>query len=107
MVMIPQLESVTYRSGDSLHLRFADGAEGDLDLTSELWGEVLEPLKDPRVFQSFRLDRELNTITWASGADLAPEFLYEQVRRKRYPPPGDRGSSGDESGGLSVAEGSA
>lgn len=102
--MIPRLESARYIAGYSLHLRFADGTEGDLDLTRELWGEVFEPLKDQRVFQSFRLDRALNTITWASGADLAPEFLYEQVRKSSYTPPGDCSGSGGDSGGRSVAE---
>jgi hypothetical protein len=109
--MIPQLESASYLTGYSLHLRFADGTEGDLDLTRELWGEVFEPLKDPQLFQGFRLDRELNTITWETGADLAPEFLYEQVRGKRYEARGDCGGGdcsdrGEDSGGRSVAEGS-
>jgi hypothetical protein len=44
-----------------------------------LWGEVFEPLKDLAVFQGFRLDTELNTISWETGADLAPEYLYERT----------------------------
>ena len=60
-------------------MRFADGTEGDVDLEAELWGDVFEPLKDLAVFRDFRLDVELNTVTWPSGADLAPEFLYEQA----------------------------
>lgn len=32
-----------------LWLRFSDGARGTVDLTSELWGEVFEPLKDPEI----------------------------------------------------------
>jgi len=36
-------------------------------------------MKDPDVFRCFRVDSELDTIVWATGADLAPEFLYEQV----------------------------
>ncbi|MBI5850133.1 MAG: DUF2442 domain-containing protein [Planctomycetes bacterium] len=39
------------------------------------------PLKDLELFRRFRLDEELNAITWPSGADLAPEFLYEQASR--------------------------
>jgi hypothetical protein len=50
-----------------------------MDLTDELWGEVFEPLKDPQVFRKFKIDEELNTITWPSGADLAPEFLYDKA----------------------------
>lgn len=61
-------------------LRFNDGAEGEIDLKDELWGEVFEPLKDPGVFRSFKVDPDLETIVWENGADLAPEFLYENMK---------------------------
>jgi hypothetical protein len=71
--------TASYKGGYTIHIRFSDGVEGDADLSQELWGEVFEPLKDMGVFQQFRLDRELNTIVWPTGADLAPEFLYERA----------------------------
>lgn len=77
--MTPKLESAEYVAGYTIRLKFADGTEGDVDLKDELWGEVFEPLKDSEAFRRFRLDQELNTVTWPSGADLAPEFLYEQA----------------------------
>ena len=80
--MTPQLEHAEYLSGYTIHVRFADGTEGDINLETELWGEVFEPLKEHNVFRGFRLDKELNTITWPSGADLAPEFLYEMASVK-------------------------
>jgi hypothetical protein len=43
---------------------------------------VFEPLKDKALFAQFELYPERSTIFWPSDADLAPEFLYEQVRRK-------------------------
>ena len=61
-------------------LRFNDGAEGEIDLKDELWGEVFEPLKDLGVFRSFKVDPDLETIVWENGADLAPEFLYENMK---------------------------
>jgi hypothetical protein len=61
-------------------LRFNDGAEGEIDLAMELEGEVFGPLKDQELFQKFRVDPELETIVWENGADLAPEFLYENMR---------------------------
>jgi hypothetical protein len=81
--MIPKLESAEYVAGHTIHVRFSDGTEGDVDLSTELWGEVFEPLKDPAVFRLFRLDKECNTVAWPSGADLAPEFLYERAARGR------------------------
>lgn len=77
--MIPRLLEAQHRGGYRLWLRFADGAEGEIDLESELWGEVFEPLKDPAAFAQFRVDPELETLVWANGADFAPEFLHERV----------------------------
>ncbi len=58
--------------------RFQDGSEGEVDLSSELWGPVFEPLKDVNTFRNFKL-AEYGTIEWPSGADIAPEFLYEKA----------------------------
>lgn len=63
-----------------LWLRFNNGAEGEIDLEAELEGGVFGPLKDIREFQNFRVDPELETVVWDNGADLAPEFLYENMR---------------------------
>jgi hypothetical protein len=81
--MIPRLESAEYVRDYTIHVRFADGVEGDVDLADELWGEVFEPLKDLDVFRSFHFDKEINTVTWPSGADFAPEFLYERAAAPR------------------------
>jgi hypothetical protein len=61
-------------------LRFNDGAEGEIDLAAELEGEMFAPLSNPTTFQQLRVDPELQTIVWPNGADLAPEFLYENMR---------------------------
>lgn len=58
-------------------LSFNDGAEGEVDLTSELYGEIFLPLKDKNFFKSFSL--EGHTLSWSNGADFAPEFLREQI----------------------------
>lgn len=61
-------------------LRFNDGTEGQIDLSNELNGEVFEPLRDMNKFRSFRVDPVLETIVWDTGADLAPEYLYENIK---------------------------
>ena len=81
--MIPKLESAEHVSGHAIRLRFADGTEGVVDLKDELWGEVFEPLRNIQVFRRFQLDRELNTLTWPSGTDFAPEFLCSDVQLRR------------------------
>ncbi|MFQ3168329.1 MAG: hypothetical protein ACI8QI_000874 [Limisphaerales bacterium] len=58
-------------------LSFNDGVEGEIDLSSELYGEIFEPLKDKAFFKSFTL--EGHTLSWSNGADFAPEFLREHI----------------------------
>jgi hypothetical protein len=77
--MIPKLKSATHLENYKIRISFDDGVEGNIDLENELWGEVFEPLKDMSLFKSFRVDSELNTIVWSNGADLAPEYLYDQA----------------------------
>lgn len=79
MKSTPKLLEARYVSDYRIHVVFDDGIEGELDLEGELWGPVFEPLKDKSIFRAFRLDPELCTVVWPSGADLAPEFLYERA----------------------------
>jgi hypothetical protein len=78
--MFLHVKEANYLHDYVIWLRFNDGAEGEIDLKNELEGEVFEPLKDKQMFQRFRVDPELETIVWENGADLAPEFLYENMR---------------------------
>lgn len=78
--MIPRLDEASYVKDYTLHVRFIDGAEGDVDLEKELHGEIFEPLKDVSYFKAFRVDPELHAIVWPNGADFAPEFLYKQIQ---------------------------
>jgi hypothetical protein len=66
--------------GFVIWLKFRDGTTGEIDLASELHGPVFEPLRDPAVFESFRIHPDFQTLVWPNGADFAPEFLYESVR---------------------------
>lgn len=75
----PRLVSATLLEEYRIRLEFDDGCVGVLDMGNHLSGEVFRPLRDQDLFRSFRLDREWNTIAWPTGADLAPEYLYEQA----------------------------
>ncbi len=77
--MLPKLKKVEYRGDYRVWLKFTDGVEGEVDLESELWGEVFQPLKDKARFAELSLDKELETIIWPNGADFAPEFLYQKL----------------------------
>jgi len=61
-------------------LRFRDGTSGEVDLQPALRGPVFEPLKDVSYFRQFTIDPEFETLTWPNGADIAPEFLHDNVK---------------------------
>jgi hypothetical protein len=69
-----------YITGYTIKLEFRDGTVGEIDLTSVLWGPVFEPLRNIEQFKQFRIDEDFHTLVWPNGADLAPEFLHENVR---------------------------
>lgn len=81
--MTPNITEVSYVGDYRIRIAFEDGTRGEINLESELWGEMFEPLRDPNLFRAFRIDAELQTIVWPNGADLAPEFLYEQAAARR------------------------
>jgi len=78
--MSPRIVEAKYVRDYVIRLRFADGVEGDVDLSGELFGTVFEPLKNLAVFRQFSIHPELHTLVWPNGADFAPEFLREVVK---------------------------
>jgi len=78
--MIPRVVHIAYEGVFTLHLQFADGTEGYLDLSDDLYGELFEPLRDPELFRQVGVHPEFKTLYWPNGADIAPEFLYEHIQ---------------------------
>jgi Protein of unknown function (DUF2442) len=64
-----------------LRLRFSDGTEGEVALKDFVFRDtrpVVAALRDPNAFAAIRV--EFDTVVWANGFDLAPEFLYEHKK---------------------------
>ena len=78
--MLTRIVDARHLSSYTVWLRFSDGAEGEVDLSGELHGEVFEPLRDPEYFSKVQVHPELRTLTWPNGADFAPEFLRSNLR---------------------------
>jgi hypothetical protein len=81
--MILHTIDVTPLPGQRLELRFNNGESGIVDLSDELDGEMLEPLKGPDLFATAHQHPVMRTVAWSNGADLAPEFLLELLHRQR------------------------
>ncbi len=77
--MLPKIIDARYAGKHRVWLRFADGLSGEIDLASELWGPMFEPLKDESFFAQLHIDPDLDTIVWPNGADLSPQWLHDQL----------------------------
>lgn len=82
--MILHITDAKHLRDYQLWLKFNDGSEGVVDLAQELWGSMFEPLKNQILFSQVRLDKELDTIVWPNGADLAPEFLHDLLQQSYH-----------------------
>ncbi len=81
---VPVVTAVEVVGDFVLRLSFGDGSVGDVDFGPRLRGPVFEPLRaDPALFAQVRVDRQLGTIVWPNGADVAPETLYREARAAR------------------------
>ena len=69
-----------YVGGHTIWLKFRDGTAGEIDLSKALSGPVFEPLKDVSFFRQFSVHPEFHTLTWPNGADMAPEFLHDNIK---------------------------
>ena len=80
--MHPRITAVTVTGPFRVHLRFADGSEGVVDLASRIQGRggVFAALQDPSYFARVAVDAEAGTIVWPNGVDLDPDVLYEDAR---------------------------
>lgn len=78
--MIYSVIDAHYVRDYTIHLKFNDGLEGDVDLKNELDGPVFIPLKELAVFKRFKVHPELHTLVWENDADFAPEFLHGIVQ---------------------------
>ena len=81
--MILHVTDVRHLGGYRLHLVFDNGDEGEADLRERLHGEIFEPLKDESLFSTAGVHPIFRTVTWANGADLAPEYLLDLVHSQR------------------------
>jgi hypothetical protein len=84
--MLKDIVEVRPLDGYRLYLRFEDGVQGEVDLgTIILFDGVFAPLKDRVHFEQVRVNSEVGTICWPSGADLDPDVLYARITGKPLP----------------------
>jgi len=79
--MLHRIVEARARRDYRVWIRFADGTEGEVDLSDLVGKGVFERWSDPREFEKVYIDAETGTIAWPGGLDLAPDRLYRDVKR--------------------------
>ena len=60
-----------------LEICFDDSSARRIDFEPMLEGELFGPLRDPKLFAQVKLDPEVHTLVWPSGADFDPATLHD------------------------------
>lgn len=73
--MIKVYKVRAHEDNHSIIVEFNDGSIKRIDMSSSMYGEVGEPLKDPAQFAQVHIKR--GVVEWPCGMDACPDYLYE------------------------------
>jgi len=68
----------------NVHIEFADGAEGVVDIRSEFGNDhrqIVRDVLDSAIFKTMKVD--LGTLRWANEVDFCPDYLYKLISGKK------------------------
>lgn len=74
---IHRVQSFEQTAPYTLRVHFEDGVSRLIDFEPILHGELFSPLRDPEEFKRVKLDPEIKTLVWPSGADFDPAILHD------------------------------
>jgi hypothetical protein len=77
--MLYRITKAEARPNYRLWIRFTDGTEGEVDLSSLVGKGVLAAWEDPEVFARVAVSVDSGTVTWPGDIDLAPDALYRDI----------------------------
>ena len=72
---------VTALPGYKIHIRYADGVEGDVDLSHLVGHGVFSFWNDPKAFESVSIGPS-GEIKWNDEVELCPDSLYMEISGK-------------------------
>ncbi|MDD2870481.1 MAG: DUF2442 domain-containing protein [Candidatus Gracilibacteria bacterium] len=77
------VKEATYIGDYNIKITFEDGKVKVFDMSPYLENNSLtfRPLKQKDIFKMFKIKG--NTISWITGADISPDFLYEKGINKK------------------------
>nr|VFK54357.1 MAG: Protein of unknown function (DUF2442) [Candidatus Kentron sp. TUN]VFK54863.1 MAG: Protein of unknown function (DUF2442) [Candidatus Kentron sp. TUN]VFK60168.1 MAG: Protein of unknown function (DUF2442) [Candidatus Kentron sp. TUN] len=81
--MYPSVKKVSTRNDYRIFIEFDNGECGTLDMAPYLNFGVFDRIRDPDLFRQVRV--AFDTVEWANGIDLDPEFVYERSVKEKHP----------------------
>lgn len=79
--MLYEIQKVEARPDYHLWIRFADGTQGEVDLSHLVGKGVFRCWEDEETFRQVFIDPESKTVAWPGGIDLAPDALYDRISK--------------------------
>lgn len=64
-----------------IHVRFSDGAEGDVDLSEFAGKQLFAPWRDPKFFEQVQIGKH-RQIRWNDDIELCPDAIYMRLTGK-------------------------
>jgi hypothetical protein len=64
-----------------IHIRFSDGAEGEVDLSDFAGKEAFSAWRDPEFFEQVHIGK-YRQIRWNDDIELCPDAVYMQLTGK-------------------------
>jgi hypothetical protein len=74
---IYRVETFSIVAPYTLSVGFDDGSSRRIDFAPILHGELFGPLRDLHLFEQVKVDPEVHTLVWPSGADFDPATLHD------------------------------
>jgi hypothetical protein len=65
--------------GYRVWLRYADGVQGEVDLSGLVGKGVFSAWQTAGFFDQAFIDKESGALAWPGGIDLCPDSLYEEL----------------------------
>jgi hypothetical protein len=80
---IYRVQSFEHAGLYTLRVTFNDGLSRVINFDPVLFGELFGPLRDPDEFARAKIDPEVGTLVWPSGADFDPSILHDWPEHER------------------------
>lgn len=72
--------NVQVTAKNTLEVLFEDGIKGQIIFIPSRFRGVFKSLEDEETFRKVFVDREIGTVVWENGLDLAPDVMYKEIK---------------------------